>query len=64
MAGGELEPEGLRRFRELAELLREAYEPHIALEDTDLFPRARRALTEQQLRAVGQEMAARRRSVP
>lgn len=57
---GELETAQLAQFRELAERLRTAYEPHIALEDDEVFPHARRLLGAEKLRAVGREMAARR----
>lgn len=40
--------------------LRRIYEAHIALEDGVVFPIATRLLSDEQLRAIGREMAARR----
>lgn len=60
LAGGGLEQRELARFRELVEQLENAYAPHIALEDDEIFPSARRLLSADQLRAVGREMAVRR----
>jgi hemerythrin-like domain-containing protein len=50
-------------FEELARLLRglrDMYARHIAMEDTELFPVAARALDRHQLLEIGQEMAQRR----
>jgi hemerythrin-like domain-containing protein len=41
-------------------MLRKIYEAHIALEDGVVFPVATRTLSDDQLRAIGREMAARR----
>jgi len=41
-------------------ILRRLYESHIALEDGVVFPVATRLLSDEQLRAIGREMAARR----
>lgn len=60
LTAGRLEQAGLEHFEMLARRLKGAYEPHIALEDDEVFPSARRLLSAEQLRAVGQEMAARR----
>lgn len=40
--------------------LRTLYQRHIAVEDHDLFPAAARLLSEDQIRLIGREMAARR----
>ena len=49
-------------LRSLLAELRAIYEPHIACEDHELFPAAARALSPEDLRAIGREMAARRQS--
>jgi hemerythrin-like domain-containing protein len=49
-----------RRFRAALELLHELYRRHIEVEDTDIFPLAKRALSPEIQREVGREMAARR----
>jgi hemerythrin-like domain-containing protein len=41
--------------------LRAIYEPHIAIEDRELFPTAARLLSPTQIEEIGREMAARRR---
>jgi hemerythrin-like domain-containing protein len=54
-----LEPEELRRFRELVGSMAQIYVAHIEAEDQHLFPIARRAL-EANAVEIGREMAARR----
>jgi hemerythrin-like domain-containing protein len=49
-----------RRLREVAARLRAAYAEHIALEERELFPAARNALTEEDVSAIAAEMDARR----
>jgi hemerythrin-like domain-containing protein len=57
---GRLEGADFERFEALTRRMKDVYEPHIALEDEAVFPSARRMLSAEQLRAVGQEMATRR----
>jgi hemerythrin-like domain-containing protein len=59
-----LDEAGYERFATLARRLKDAYEPHVALEDEEVFPLARLLLSEEQLRAVGEEMAGRRAVEP
>lgn len=60
LADGRIDLVAARRFQNLARRLQEVYEPHIAVEDGELFPQARQALDVEQLREIGEEMAARR----
>lgn len=57
---GPLPESDRRRLGDLLHRLRESYARHIALEDSELFPLAARALNARQLQEIGQEMAARR----
>ncbi len=57
---GTLPDEKLRLFRDIAARLRDVYANHIALEDTEVFPLARRKLTGGEIGMIGREMAARR----
>ncbi|HEX7010351.1 MAG TPA: iron-sulfur cluster repair di-iron protein [Phycisphaeraceae bacterium] len=57
---GALSQEQTQRLIHLLDGLRRRYEQHIRLEDEVVFPLARRLLNDQQLQAVGQEMATRR----
>lgn len=56
----ELAPGDAQRLGELLNRLREAYRTHIAFEDERLFPEAEKALSPEQIHALGCEMAARR----
>lgn len=49
-----------QRLCELLARLRETYHTHIAFEDLRLFPAAAQVLSDEQIHAVGREMAARR----
>jgi hemerythrin-like domain-containing protein len=60
LAERKLEPEELAEFGRLAGELREIYGRHIAVEDEQVFPLAKRVLDKEQAAAIGQEMAARR----
>ncbi len=55
-----LETSRFKRFAAIVARLREAYAPHIALEDDEVFPQARDLLTRDQMRIIGLEMARRR----
>ncbi|HEX8983978.1 MAG TPA: hemerythrin domain-containing protein [Bryobacteraceae bacterium] len=55
-----LPQEKMRRFREIALRLKDVYARHIALEDTEVFPLAKRKLTNAEVRSIGDEMARRR----
>jgi hemerythrin-like domain-containing protein len=57
---GTLDAAAARRLNELLEALSAIYREHIAVEDAEVFPAARAALSAAQLEAVGREMAARR----
>jgi len=57
---GSLGREDLRHFGEIVARLKEIYTAHIAAEDQQLFPMARRALKGDAASAIGREMAARR----
>jgi hemerythrin-like domain-containing protein len=61
IASGTLASDKLARFRDLAQRLAAIYARHIALEDAEVFPLARQALSPADLRQIGDEMAARRR---
>ena len=43
-----------------SDLLAAMYREHIAIEDSEVFPAAAAALTAEQRKAIGEEMAARR----
>jgi hemerythrin-like domain-containing protein len=60
LSEGVLSIESIERLRELLELLQSTYERHIGLEDHEVFPLAGQVLSNAELAAVGQEMAARR----
>lgn len=60
LAAGVLDDAQRSRFAEIARQLQSIYREHIRLEDTQLFPIARRMLDAGAQRAIGQEMAARR----
>ena len=60
LSDGTLPPAQLADLREHLGALREIYEPHIAIEDRDLFPAASRLLTKDEQLAIGREMARRR----
>jgi hemerythrin-like domain-containing protein len=57
---GTLDSVPAARFRQLAEGLAAAYQEHIRLEDSLIFPLAGRHLAPAALEAIGAEMAARR----
>lgn len=57
---GPLPTPEMHRLGELLHTLQQMYTQHIALEDNELFPLAANALTADQLKEVGQEMARRR----
>ena len=60
LADGRLEAPSAARFESLARQLQGVYQPHIAVEDQELFPQARQLLGGEQLRAIAREMADRR----
>lgn len=60
LATGSLPPDDLAQLRRSLERLDAIYREHIAVEDRELFPAAARLLSEEELRAVGLEMAERR----
>jgi hemerythrin-like domain-containing protein len=60
LADGRLEAPLAARFEGLALQLQDVYRPHIAAEDHEVFPQARQALDDEQLRAIAREMADRR----
>jgi hemerythrin-like domain-containing protein len=51
----------LERFRAIAARLRETYARHIATEDAEVFPLARRVLDPAAVQSIGREMADRRK---
>ncbi len=57
-----LESGELSEFGEIARELREMYARHIALEDQQVFPAARKALDGPAVAGIGREMEARRKS--
>lgn len=57
---GSLNAAGRQKLTETLEKLSELYQPHIALEDSELFPMAAQALNAEQIHALGKEMAERR----
>ena len=60
LRAGTLPAGDARALREHLVALERLYRRHIAVEDHDLFPMARRLLTPAELAAIGHEMAARR----
>jgi hemerythrin-like domain-containing protein len=64
LADGSIDREWADALRGHLDRLRAIYERHIAIEDHQLFPAAAAALSPDDLRAVGREMAARRSVVP
>lgn len=60
LADGVLEGPQTALLIELLEALQNEYQQHIALEDNRVFPVAQRILSDNQLRAMGREMAQRR----
>lgn len=50
----------LSEFREAIARLQELYTAHIALEESEVFPRASKLLEEDELESIGRNMAARR----
>jgi hemerythrin-like domain-containing protein len=58
---GHLETNEARELREHLTALRVIYEPHIEMEDRELFPTAARLLSASEIHEMGREMAARRR---
>jgi iron-sulfur cluster repair protein YtfE (RIC family) len=57
---GSLGADQLAEMQQTLDRLSRAYQRHIAIEDTELFPLAARALAPSQLAEVGREMAERR----
>jgi uncharacterized protein (DUF2249 family)/hemerythrin-like domain-containing protein len=57
---GSLDAQGRQTLVATLNELSDLYRPHIALEDSQLFPMASKALSEEQIAGIGQEMAARR----
>ena len=62
--GGTLTPAASADLGERLSGLRTLYQRHISVEDRDLFPAAARLLNEDQIGAIGREMAARRNVRP
>jgi hemerythrin-like domain-containing protein len=60
LADDALAKESCHRLRDRLESLKSIYERHIAVEDTQLFPLARKLLDAPELQAMAAEMAARR----
>ncbi len=60
LATGRLAPAVQQEFARLVQQLRDLYQPHIALEDQELFPLAGQVLPPDQLAHLGREMADRR----
>lgn len=60
LADERLSPDNARIFINLLKELRATYEKHIAIEDNELFPLAGKILDRSELKAISQEMAARR----
>ena len=63
LSRGELSESQIDKFRSCVQELSSMYLRHIAIEDTNLFPAAAKALSEAEKQAIAQEMA-KRRSVP
>jgi len=60
LTAGKLKAREFEYFAATIARLQEAYAPHIALEDDEVFPQARNLLTRDQIRIIGEEMARRR----
>ncbi len=60
LEGGTIDEDSRRELIEVLHRLRRLYTEHIRLEDEEVFPAAQRLLDEQQLQAIGDEMARRR----
>jgi len=60
LADNSLGADDLQDLRRLLARLRSLYDAHIAVEDRQLFPTAARILSNRELHAIGDEMAARR----
>ncbi|HAF12383.1 MAG TPA: hemerythrin HHE cation-binding protein [Blastocatellia bacterium] len=60
LTDGQLPAADVRLLTSLLESLRETYQHHIAIEDSQVFPLAERILDRAELEAVAREMAARR----
>ncbi|MBI4514804.1 MAG: hemerythrin domain-containing protein [Deltaproteobacteria bacterium] len=60
LADGRLPADSVRTLSETLRQLAATYQRHIAIEDTELFPLARRALDTAAVAELGQEMARRR----
>ncbi len=63
LAAGQLAPEPRATLRQRLTDLTELYKGHIHLEDTAIFPLARKSLAPDQVTAIGQEMKARRADI-
>jgi hemerythrin-like domain-containing protein len=61
LAREHLEADEARELRERLTALRAIYQPHIEVEDRELFPTAARLLSASEIQEMGREMAARRR---
>jgi hemerythrin-like domain-containing protein len=57
---GSLDSADRQKLTQTLEELSKLYQPHIALEDSELFPMAQRALNAEQIEGLGREMAQRR----
>jgi hemerythrin-like domain-containing protein len=64
LADGSIDRASAAALRQHLDQLRAMYARHIAVEDRELFPAAAAALSSDDLRAVGREMAARRSVQP
>lgn len=64
LSEGRLAPDAVADLRTHLAALETIYGAHIAVEDRELFPIAARLLSPAQLKDMGDEMAARRRSTP
>ena len=60
LAQNELSADEVSQMRRALQRLQQMYERHIAIEDHEVFPLAKRVLDKQRLAQVGREMAARR----
>lgn len=60
LEAGALDAADAQRFVDVLEGLSAMYQRHIAVEETEVFPAAAAELTAEELKAVGEEMAARR----
>lgn len=60
LAAGSLSPAELAEVRTALSQLKKIYDRHIAIEDEQVFPLAKKALAPDEQKAVGEEMAARR----